>query len=97
MRYDAKQESPPSRIVTGQLDLSHRGNGSGSAGEPHDLSAKRTSRRRSGLPSADYHASLRLHILRNIATGTYRTHRMAAEVLRVSEAWVGRVVDLHLG
>lgn len=93
MNYDEKQETQPSRIVTGQLDLSHRGKGSGDAGAAKASPAKRTSRRHSGLPPADYHAAIRLHILRNLATGTYRTHRMAAEVLGVSEVWVGRVVN----
>jgi len=93
MRYDERQESPPSRIVTGQLDLSHRGKGSGDAGAAKASGAKRTSRRHSGLPPADYHAAIRLHILRNLASDNYRTHRMAAEVLGVSEAWVGRVVS----
>lgn len=79
-----------SRIIKGQVVLP-------SKGARTDLYPVRSAAKKgSSMPSlsrTDYYAAIRLHILRSLATGTYRTHRMAAEALGVSEVWVGRVVE----
>ncbi len=44
------------------------------------------------LPSADYRAALRYHVLRGVAEGRYESDAEAARALGVSRAWVCRVV-----
>ncbi len=49
-------------------------------------------RRVKALPSADYRAALRYHILRGVADGRYESDAKAARALGVSRAWVSGLV-----